>query len=218
MDRITAQDLADVPALTLLNPWPVAVLYLGKGEENRVWPPPAKLRRVLVHAGKRWDRAGSADLRLRGFAAALDRVVTSAIVGLAEVTGVCRAAVEGGRCRCSTWAMPGQYHWQLANVIALPEPVPCAGSQRLWRPSVEVVEAVVASLALYADAPLVCTGRRWDPRTARAVSSRCGLELKPEPEETQTAFELRARVAGWRLGPANREPRHVMCPGCGRAE
>lgn len=216
MDRITAQDLAGVPALTLLNPWAVAVLRYGKDVENRVWPPPRRLGRVMLHAGKRWDGAGLPALRLRGFDDALAHVVPSAIVGLADVAGVCAAAVEGGRCACSTWAMPGQYHWWLGNVLPLPAPVPCAGRQRLWKPGPDLVDAVVASLALYAYEPLVCNGRRWDDHTATALSAKCGVTLKPQPEETQKAMELRARVEGWRLGPVVAEgERHVMCPRCG---
>ncbi len=221
MDRITAEHLVDVPALTLHNPWPVAILYAGKDVENRGWPPPRKVRRLLIHAGKATDRSGTLALRLRGWPeAAIDKAtVPAAIVGLVDVWQFCGAGVEGGRCTCATWAMPGKYHWRLSNVLPLPEPVPCKGRQGLWRPDGETVERVLASLDLYAYGPLVCNGRRWEARTAAPLSGECGVTMKPEPEETQAAMDLRARVGGWRLGPSvPEERRHVMCPRCGKAE
>lgn len=44
--------------------------------------------------------------------------------------------------RCSPWAARGQWHWQLANVRPLPDPVPCRGMLGLWRPPDDVEKAV----------------------------------------------------------------------------
>lgn len=43
---------------------------------------------------------------------------------------------------CGPWGMREVYHWQLADVEALPEPVPCKGSLGLWAPSADVLAAV----------------------------------------------------------------------------
>lgn len=41
---------------------------------------------------------------------------------------------------------PGRYAWLLANVRALPEPVPCRGYQQLWDVPIAVAAAIAAQL------------------------------------------------------------------------
>ena len=54
-----------------------------------------------------------------------------------EVTGChhaseCRTA-GGGRTRwCDPWAVPGQYHIQVAITAVLPRPLPCDGRHKPW--------------------------------------------------------------------------------------
>ena len=48
--------------------------------------------------------------------------------------------------RCSAWAAGGQWHWHLANVRPLADPVPCKGALGLWHLSDEVEKAVRAQL------------------------------------------------------------------------
>ena len=66
-------------------------------------------------------------------------IVSSAVVAVAEVDtchhdGNCHLfpAFHEGTGRCSAWAARGQWHWHLANVRPLPEPVPCKGALGLW--------------------------------------------------------------------------------------
>jgi hypothetical protein len=138
-------DLAGVPALTLHQPYAHAITHLGKKVENRCWTPPGHVRRILVHAGKADSPAGWVMLRQLGFAVRPETVVASAIVAIAAVIWVCKDAIDGGPCACSRWAVPGQYHWLLGTVWPLARPVPCAGRQRLWYPSADVLAGVQAA-------------------------------------------------------------------------
>lgn len=137
--------LVNVPALTLLNPWAELVAHHGKDVENRTWMPHEGVCRLLIHAGKRWDVQARAD-----HAALLvgEGVAASAIVAVADLAFACDASYGSRRvvCGCGKWAQPGQCHWNLANVRALPEPVPASGRQGLWRPASDVVQAVAAQL------------------------------------------------------------------------
>lgn len=145
--RATRVDLTDVPALTLLNPWAHLVAHYGKNVENRTWMPHDGVWRLLIHAGKGWDRAAETDIFLR--VGDLDGVQPSAILAVADLAHACRASRyrETVVCECGEWAQPGQCHWRLANVRPLAEPVPAVGRQGLWRPSPEVLAAVERVLA-----------------------------------------------------------------------
>jgi len=212
-------DLVGVRAITLLNPWALAVARLGKTVENRTWALPAG--RLLIHAGKADDPAGYRHLEHLGHprATVAEQVVRSAIVAVATVDTVCHvseAPESGGRCECPTdWATPGQVHSRLADVVALPAPVPCPGRQGVWYPPGHVLDEVAASLALTQQAPLVCTGRRVD-RQGRAQGAPCGNEFPPAPGETYPAMELRARILGWKVAPVPDDGAmpHAMCRSC----
>lgn len=216
MNPYSRQSLAGVPALTLLNPWGLAITRYGKNVENRGWPPPPNLTRFLIHAGKGSDPDGMAHLRSVGYEDALAHVVPSAIVAVADLNGCCRLAVRGRDCPCGRWAAARQFHWKLTNVVPLPEPVPCRGAQRLWRPAPDVIDAVAEALGLVHWDPLVCAGRRVDDR-GRPVGDPHGARFDPRPGETYPAMELRARIYGWKIGPrpADGSAPDAMCPGCG---
>lgn len=140
--------LADVPALTVRNPWALYIAHYGKNVENRVWEPKASVSKLLIHAGLGWDEV-PADLRPSGD---LGNVHVGAIVALTTIVGVCDKAVDGSRCQCGKWAVAGQFHWRLDHTIALPTPVPDRGKLGLWRPRPLVVAAVSEQLALSATA------------------------------------------------------------------
>lgn len=69
--------------------------------------------------------------------------------------------------------------------------------------------------------PLTCTGREFDrdgkPMPGKA-GQPCGRTYPRKRRERQGRYELRARVDGWRIGPASDNPRHVMCSQCGRPD
>ncbi len=138
-------DLTGVPALTLKSPWAHLVAHHGKRVENRTWAPPDDLTRFLVHAGKGWD--GNVDLRAYGVRD-LDGVTASAVIAVADLAHVCVASrtAKTLACDCGVWAAPSRCHWSLGDVRVLPEPVPCAGRQGLWRPDAGIIAAVAAQL------------------------------------------------------------------------
>lgn len=43
---------------------------------------------------------------------------------------------------------PGRYAWLLADIRALPEPVPCKGALGLWQPDAATIEAVMRQVQL----------------------------------------------------------------------
>ncbi len=141
-------DLTGVPALTLKNPWGHLVAHHGKNIENRGWMPPESVWRLLIHAGKGWDRGPIAD----EWRDSLTPIATSAIVAVADVAYACNTSQWADEvcCGCGEWAQPGQCHWALINVRAIPVPVPCDGALRLWRPAPPVVAQVEEQLGAVA--------------------------------------------------------------------
>lgn len=137
-------------ALTLLNPWADLIAHHGKTIENRSWSPWSNVDRLLIHAGKGWDR----DAQNR-YSPITGTPVTSAIVAVADLAGACSESRWIGTLHCDCdprWAQPGQVHWQLRTIVALPEPVPADGRQQLWRPTAEVLAEVIRQ---YRDAKAV---------------------------------------------------------------
>lgn len=141
-------DLTGVPALTLLNPWAHLIAHDTKRVENRTWLPPESLTRLLIHAGKGWDDDGG----WRSLAPDIAGVQPSAVVAVADLAHACTISryVDQVACDCGPWAMPGQYHWALANVRTLPEPVLCSGRLGLWRPAPDIIAAVAEQLSVVA--------------------------------------------------------------------
>ena len=78
-----------------------------------------------------------------------------AVVAVANVTGCHSGDLEtvfgdgngGLRPPCSPWAIPGQWHIELADVRPLPEPVPAKGALGLWRLPEDVEKAVREQLS-----------------------------------------------------------------------
>ncbi|MGW6225370.1 ASCH domain-containing protein [Streptomyces olivaceus] len=122
-------------ALTIRQPWAGAIAHGTKRVENRSWKLPAKYEgaRILIHAGAQPDRHAQV------YGEHLD--VYSAIVAVATITG-CHYD-NGNQVCCSYWAQPGLYHWTLADVIALPEPVPAKGALGFWTVDDDTVNAVL---------------------------------------------------------------------------
>lgn len=121
-------------ALTIRQPWAGAIAHQTKRVENRTWKLPVKHEgaRILIHAGAQRDKFATV------YGDHLD--VYSAIVAIATITG-CHWA-ETGRL-CGPWSEPDAYHWTLADVAALPEPVPAKGMLGFWTPDEDTVNAVL---------------------------------------------------------------------------
>lgn len=143
--------------LTLLHPWAYAVAHWGKDVENRSWRPEARGGQIgmylAIHGGAvpgpssgkreemRLDLAGALQMAgrvpevgVRGLLALEkgqrveneERFILPGIVAVARLAGVTQSST-------SPWAARGLYHWQLADVVTLPEPVPHRGAQGLWK-------------------------------------------------------------------------------------
>lgn len=145
-----------IKGLTLLHPWPYAVVNWSKDVENRRWSPERGGLRVgdylAIHGGAvpgkntgkreefRMDLAAAlqmagrvSEVGARGLLAlekglyveGEERYITPGIVAVARLAGVTQSSP-------SRWAARGLYHWQLADVVTLAEPVPHKGAQGLW--------------------------------------------------------------------------------------
>ncbi|MGW6578929.1 hypothetical protein ACWF76_05895 [Streptomyces globisporus] len=121
-------------ALTIRQPWAGAIVHQTKRVENRTWKLPAAHHgvRILIHAGAQPDKNAEVE------GPNLD--VYGAIVGVATVTG-CHWS-DDGMC-CGPWGFAKAYHWTLADVIALPEPIPAKGALGFWTPSDDIVNAAL---------------------------------------------------------------------------
>ncbi|MFI9163590.1 ASCH domain-containing protein [Kitasatospora aureofaciens] len=124
-----AKPAADVPALTIRQPWLAAILAGDKTVENRSWP--TKHRGpVVLHAARALARDGQTDPHVRAVLArpGAPALTTGALVATASITDCHR---DTGCCR--PWGLPGLWHWHLDDVQALPDPIPVAGRLGLWR-------------------------------------------------------------------------------------
>jgi hypothetical protein len=143
-------------ALTIRQPWAWAIAAAGKDVENRSWHTGYR-GPLAIHAGlAEAEPDGMPADACRGYAWALierdargragrtPAAALGAIIAVAELAG-CHlhdAGGEGcghdGRWRtadddlCSQWAQPGQWHWQVAHVRPLAQPLPLRGRIGLW--------------------------------------------------------------------------------------
>lgn len=133
----------DWRALSVRQPWANAILRGPKDVENRA----TKTNRrgpILIHSSQHYDHS-------RGPAPALDRWMRSggapcdwtfgAILGVATVEDCHRC--DGS---CSEWAEPESWHWVLGGRQLLPEPVLCRGALGFWRPTPDVLAAVLKQI------------------------------------------------------------------------
>ena len=146
-------------SITVRPPWSWAIAHSTKRIENRVWERPFR-GALAIHAGKGWDEDGQdsplvrqawrdAGHDLRALTPNNAGITLGAVVAVAELVDICGAQVRPyipSDCGCGPWAARGQYHWKLANVRPLPEPVSCRGFQQLWTLPDDVEAAVVAQL------------------------------------------------------------------------
>lgn len=123
-------------ALTIKQPWADAITHGTKRVENRTWNTNYR-GPILIHAGAAYDKTA--------IVYGHQPNVRSAIIATADITD-CHFDTGAEPC-CSEWAHSGVYHWQLANVRPLAEPVPCNGRLGLWTPMQEVQDTVRAQLA-----------------------------------------------------------------------
>jgi hypothetical protein len=124
-------------ALTIRQPWCAAITHGAKRTENRSWQLPARFVGVpvLLHAAAAADRHAVL-CRGRDWPD-----VRGAIVATARFVG-CHVANPTGVLCCAPWGFPDVYHWELADVRPLTEPVPVKGKLGFWTPTDDVLAAV----------------------------------------------------------------------------
>jgi hypothetical protein len=142
-----------VKALTIRQPYADAIVQpsdLAKRIENRGWPLPARHVGVpvLLHAAAAperkpvlpdaWDIGHLYGVRPLG--------LLGVILARATFTG-CHFDDDGCDGNCAAWGFRETYHWRIADVTALPEPVPAKGALGFWTPPQDVTAAVRAQLA-----------------------------------------------------------------------
>src|ERR1700722_17787396 len=148
-------DSEPMSCLRVRQPWAWAICH-GKDVENRSRG--TKHRGLLaIHASK------SAPYRDDVFDPRIAELIVvhglddpaaeqGAVVAVAELTGChepayCFEARPGqSGLQCSPWAHASQFHWQLADVRPLAEPVPCRGMLGLWPLPDEVEKGVRAQV------------------------------------------------------------------------
>lgn len=118
-------------AVTVHNPWAWAIIHGGKDVENRSWFTRHR-GPLLIHAGKTWSTAGASSFMVKN---AFERAGAVLHYPLFEAGGVALGVVDLVDCIEDAeppWAMPGHWHWVLANPRPLIEPLPMRGAQQLW--------------------------------------------------------------------------------------
>jgi hypothetical protein len=162
--------MAEIRALTIKQPWAHFIAKQEKRVENRSWPTDHR-NLLAIHAGaySGWDEDAEtspvaleawkrwAGVRASGEVAtpltrgdAYSFFSFGAVIAVADLTG-CHYALQGDGCafadsRCSPWAVLHAWHWQLANVRPLAEPVRARGKLGLWRLPEDVEATVRAQL------------------------------------------------------------------------
>lgn len=204
----------EIRALTIRQPWAACVASGQKLTENRTWP--TKYRGLLaIHAAQSVDTGAlqiSASREHIWRALAVDPALAlrrSAVIAVAQLVD---CHLEDHQGCCAPWGETGPkiWHWQLADVRALPRPVSCKGRLSLWHLPADVLAAV---------APAVARPRGGDPLMPLIDSFRvecddCAkrmMDLFDSLAEAQSA----ARRAGWVCDPLGGD---VLCPLCRRVE
>lgn len=151
--------MTSLRALTIHQPYAWAIAAGLKPVENRTWMTyhqgPIAIH-AGVGAGPKWQFQNAvehvADLTGRTVQDVIKACqVRGAVVAVATLTEVCsearyRAWSVRDACECGPWSVGRSLHFRLADVRALPEPVPVKGSQQFWDLPDDVDAAVRAQL------------------------------------------------------------------------
>lgn len=129
--------LAVEQALTLLHPWPWAILRLGKRIENRGWYPQHMVgKRIAIHGAKRPAGLGMKNAKAMAQELAEKFNARDQLLNGKDfiIEGLICVATIGEILRESDdpW-FQGPYGWKLVDVTVFGHPIPCGGAQGLWR-------------------------------------------------------------------------------------
>lgn len=149
---MTTETATAYRALTVRWPYTDAIVTpspMPKRIENRSWPLPARYVGVpvLLHSAATPERKpvlpGPWEIvHLHGDRPGLLGVILALVTFTAS-------HLDGDGCdeACAQWGFPDVFHWDIADVIALPVPVPAKGQQQFWTPGDAVQAAVREQLA-----------------------------------------------------------------------
>lgn len=135
---------------SLYQPYASAIPLGLKGWETRSWE--TKYRGPLgIHATQsfpRWARDfASAEWALGRLPAKLPMGAVVAVVDLIDCIPTIEAALFIGPIeKLYGDYSPGRFAWRLENIRGLTQPIPCKGLQKLWTPSPELEQAILAAL------------------------------------------------------------------------
>ena len=129
-----------IKGLTLIRPWPFAILMLGKRIENRSWKPNLNVGDwIAIHAGAKWDKSDAEWISRRfRIVPSKEAHPTGVIVGVARYQGYTSYSPD-------PWFF-GPYGWLLSNVQAI-TPIPHKGALGLWELQPSALEQVTAIVA-----------------------------------------------------------------------
>ncbi len=131
-------------ALTVRQPWAWAIARGHKSILNRGQD--TSLRgEVAVHASLRVDLEAFDDVVIRSanWDPADPEAAIGGIVAVVRLVDVCTQAWAGRSCDCGEWALPGSFHWRLAQPRPLAWPVLTIGQAGVW----ELAPRVAADVA-----------------------------------------------------------------------
>lgn len=131
-------------ALSLWQPWASLIAIGEKRYETRAWWTPYR-GPLAIHAAKTWNaevRAAAEDDEiaealschglLRGCGLPLGSIVaTCRLVACHRMDDALLDSITDQEEAFGDWRI-GRYAWELADVVALPEPIPAKGAQGLW--------------------------------------------------------------------------------------
>jgi hypothetical protein len=112
-------------ALSIMQPWPDAIFFLGKDIENRTWYTHHR-GSLAVHCGKGWDKEGEAFIKARfpDWDPRRAKEMRGGLFGIIWINEVIyKPSFEqgaNGKMK-SPWAF-GPYCWTIANGVGWPSP------------------------------------------------------------------------------------------------
>lgn len=131
--------MTNIRGLTLIRPWPYAIINCGKPLENRSWiPGPNQLRKgdwIALHAGKKWDKDAAYWIlnTIGERVPSEDKHTQGAIVALLRYNGYITESK-------SPWFF-GPYGWTWSEMFVI-TPIPHKGAQGLWTLEPEAMEKI----------------------------------------------------------------------------
>jgi hypothetical protein len=120
-------------AVTVRQPWAWAIARGHQEILNCGWETGFR-GEIAIHASLRVDLEAfdRAVIRSANWDPGDPEAAIGGIVAVLSLVSVCDAALAGGPCDCGEWAVPGSFHWRLAQPRPLAWPVLTIGQPGLW--------------------------------------------------------------------------------------